>query len=238
MTASASSAAAPSSSVAARKVSPWGPLVAVALGAAGLGFAMFVYTVPYRRAARDLKMARGDLMQAQAAVAGLEREMTQLKGDLVKAQQAAGEALVRVRSETAVLRLQLQEQVKAAPEGAVDVQVDSRGVMVKLAADFVFEGGGAALSKEGGSALKAMGRAIGKAASRVVVTAPLGRTRLPAEVAQAFAKPEALVAERVRAVVQALSQAGVPSAVIWGVSTGGPDGGKEPSVALEIAPGA
>lgn len=240
MSPSASPAAAPASSADPGKpgLLAWLPLVAVALGAAGLGFAAFAYAVPYRKAQRDLKMARGDLLQARADVAGLERELGQLRVDLAEAQRAAGEALVRVRSETAVLRLQLQEQVKSAPTGSVDVQVDGRGVTVKVAADYAFADGGAALSSDGTALFRAMGRAIGKAANRVTVTAPLGRARLSPEVAKAFAKAEDLVAERVRVVVHALAQAGVPTNVVWGVSTGGPDGGKDASVGIEIAPGA
>lgn len=216
----------------------WGQLIAVALAAAGLGFSVFLYAVPYRKALRDLKMARGDLMQEKADAAGRERELAQLRSDLSDAQRAAGDALVRVRSETAVLRLQLQEQTKAVPPGAVDVQVDARGVMVKIAPSFLFEGGGATLSASGAASMRAMGRAIGKGARRVIVTAPLGRMKVPAEFVKSFPKPEDFTAERVKAVVQALSQSGVPAAVVWGVSTGGPDGGKDASIDIEIDPGA
>ncbi len=239
MSASVSPASAPSSVDSGnRGPVAWGQLIAVALAAAGLGFSVFLYVIPYRKALRDLKMARGDLMQEKAEAAGRERELAQLRSDLSDAQRAAGEALVHVRSETAVLRLQLQEQTKTAPPGAVDVQVDARGVMVKLAPPFLFEGGGAALSATGAASLRAMGRAIGKGARRVIVTAPLGHTKVPAEFANSFPKAVEFTAERVKVVVQALSQAGVPVSVVWGVSTGGPNGDKDASIDIEIDPGA
>ncbi|MCG5054735.1 MAG: hypothetical protein KA712_17370 [Myxococcales bacterium] len=220
---------------------PLATLIAVALGAAGLGFAMFVYAVPHRKAVRELKVARGVLMQARADAAGREREIVQLRHDLGVAQQAAGDALSRVRSETTVLRSQLQEQMSSAPAGAVNVEVEARGVSVQLADDFLFVAGGDKLSAEGLSSLRVMGHAIGRGAARVLVTAPMGRAGVPDELSDTYTRVEELAAARVKAVVKALEQAGVPEGVVWGVSVGGPqrasNGTKDALVNIEISPG-
>jgi hypothetical protein len=213
-----------------------GLLVAVALGAAGLGFAVFAYAVPYRKAARDLKMARGELLAARAEASGRERELTLLRGDLSNAQQAAGDAVANVRSQTNMLRLALQEQSKSAPTGSVELVLEARGLQVRLADDYLFESGGAALSETGMTVLKSLGKSIGKNASRVIITAPMGKSKVPPELAASFPTVEELGAERVRVVQKALSQTPVPTEVLWGVSTGGPHGEKDASVDLEITP--
>ena len=213
-----------------------GGLLAVGLGAASFGFAVFVYAVPYRKAVRDFKVARGELLAAKAEAAGRERELTLLRTDLSNAQQAAGDAVANVRSQTNIMRLAMQEQAKSAPPGAVDVRLDPRSLQLTLAPDYVFSSGGAALSESGAAALKALGRSIGKSASRVIVTAPMGKARVPVELKNDFPSIEALSAERVRVVVKALSHAGVPGNLLWGVSTSGPSGEKDGSVGVEITP--
>ena len=213
-----------------------GMLVAVALGAAGLGFAVFAYVVPYRKAARDLKMARGELMGAKAEAAGRERELSSLRGELSHAQQAAGDVVANVRSQTHVLRLALQEQSKSAPPGSVELQLEPRGLQVRLADSYLFADSGAQLSDTGVAALRALGRSIGNGASRVIITAPMGKATVPAELAAKFASSQALSAERVRAVHKILAQSVVAVGVLWGVSTGGPAGDRDAVVDLEITP--
>lgn len=213
-----------------------GLLVAVALGAAGLGFAVFAYAGPYRKAARDLKMARGELMAARAEASSRERELTLLRGDLSNAQQAAGDAVANVRSQTNMLRLALQEQAKGAPAGSVDLRLEARGLQLRLSDAYLFVAGGAQLSEEGLAALRSLGKSIGKNATRVIITAPMGKTKVPVELAPTFPTPEALSAERVRVVQKALAQTPVPTSILWGVSTGGPTGDKDASVDLEITP--
>lgn len=211
-----------------------GGLLAVGLGAASFGFAVFVYAVPYRKAVRDLKMARGELLAAKAEAAGRDRELTLLRGDLSNAQQAAGDAVANVRSQTNIMRLAMQEQAKTAPPGAIDVRLDARSLQLTMAPDYVFAGGGVQLSEAGAAALKALGRSIGKSASRVIITAPMGKSRVPPELAKDFSSTEGLSAERVRVVVKSLGQAGVAANLLWGVSTGGPTG--EAVVGIEVTP--
>lgn len=213
-----------------------GLVVAVALGAAGLGFAVFAYAVPYRKAARDLKMARGELLAARAEASGRERELTLLRGDLSHAQQAAGDAVANVRSQTNMLRLALQEQSKSAPSGSVELVLEARGLQIRLSDAYLFQGGGAQLSETGTLVLKSLGKSIGKNASRVIITAPMGKAKVPPELVASFPSAEALGAERVRVVQKTLSQTAVPTDVLWGVSTGGPLGEKDASVDLEITP--
>ncbi|MDX2021427.1 MAG: hypothetical protein SF187_14390 [Deltaproteobacteria bacterium] len=236
MTSSSLSGPASDTSSGPLKAGALGGLLAVALGAASFGFAVFVYVVPYRKAVRDLKMARGELLAAKAEAAGHERELILLRGDLSNAQQAAGDAVANVRSQTNIMRLAMQEQAKSAPAGAIDLRLEARGLQLTFASEYLFAGGGAQLSEGGVAALKTLGRSIGRSASRVIVTAPLGKTRVPPELAKDFPSSDALSAERVRVVVKALDQAGVGTNLLWGVSTGGPAGDKDATVGIEITP--
>jgi hypothetical protein len=215
-----------------------GSLVALAAGAAGVGFAAYVLLVPLNKVGRDLKRSQGELMAARADAAGRDKELQQARAALDELEEKSGEAIGRSRSQLASLSAEVESALaKATLPSPGGVEIAGRRLLVRLDGDGLFDGAGDKLSGDGATLLRDLAKAIAEA-GRVTVTAPMGAGRVPPTLLGTYPKPADLGAARVTAVTTALGKSGPDEQHVWGVTAGGPEGARsEPAaIVLEIEP--
>ncbi len=208
----------------------------LALAAGGVGFAIYVYTVPYRQILTELKRRSGEVRQVKTADSGHRKEIDRLRQDLFDAKgssQGMGEE-GRHRSAMKFLKAQLQDRLKNS--GAV-VQAEGKVLRLRFGEDAMFDARGAALSKAGQAALQAMSEVVAVTAARVLVSAPMAGAGVPKWARAEFASPGDLSMARVRNAVRHLTRVGMKPESVVGVIVGGASvPSQSPTLDIDIEP--
>lgn len=160
------------------------------LAAAGLGFAGYVYAVPYQRMSRLARAQAAELQEERASRTTVAAEAERLKTDLGKreaaAEQRAG-AEARRRQSSGQLAGELRTALGAL--GAVVSQLESGKDAGKIEVSFpvasIFDPPvGTGVSGQGETALRILGAAVQKGGARVTVKARLIPAPPPRAIAQ------------------------------------------------------
>jgi flagellar motor protein MotB len=212
-------------------------IAALALAAGGVGFAIYVYTVPYRQLLTELKRRSGEVRQVKTADAGHKKEIDRLRQDLVDAKGQSSQSLGeegRHRSAMKFLKAQLQDRLKDS--GAV-VQAEGKLLRLRFGEDAMFDARGAVLGKAGQAVLLAMSEVVAAAAVRVLVSAPMAGAGVPKWARAEFASPGDLSMARVRNVVRHLTRVGMKPESVVGVIVGAAAvPSQDPTLDIEIEP--
>jgi len=187
----------------------WNKLGVLAIGAAGLGFAAFVFLVPYKGLRGEVRRLGGDLAAQRAATKELIGERDRLRaessrpGDQARAIRAAA---FRARADAITTDL----TKSLAPAGA-DVAAGGDRILVRLSEKAIFEAKGADISESGEGTLLALGQVLkGQSDIRVRLTAHLDGAPVPADLRDLFPTGWELSAARATNVVRFLAdEAGV-----------------------------
>lgn len=191
------------------RTSSWLSLGALALGAAGVGFAVYVYAVPYQRLAVELKRRSGELRSVASEAEARRMELDRLRSDLKEVQGARNQHLTeegRARSDLKVIKTQLEERLAGAK---VQVHLEARRMLVRFPEETLFEARGPWFTRAGQEAIETFARTVGDRAGRVLVAAPMGGEAVPRWVRAQYPTPADLSAARAGNALRALAKAGV-----------------------------
>jgi hypothetical protein len=164
----------------------WKVMFALALAAAGGGFAAYGYLVPYQKLLKGLSARNGELQEEKAAVEAAQVSRDKLREELDRRQEEVNAKTMAAEKHKGALG-SLTDALKPVvdPLGA---QVSSDGAKVKitLTTKSLFEGPfTAAISPDGLAALKVVAGAVGKARPRMLaIRAPLSLAPPPKELQQ------------------------------------------------------
>jgi hypothetical protein len=164
----------------------WILLLGGMLAAAGLGFAGYLYAVPYRRLTQVAAAQAVELLAERADRARAVAEGEKLKTDLGKHLSAAGEkaeAVSRHRQESLDLAAELKTALGAV--GAVISLSEQGAIEVTFPVSSIFDMPvGTGVSGQGETALKILGAAVQKTHSKIAIKARLIPTAPPRAIAQ------------------------------------------------------
>lgn len=210
-------------------------LIAIAVGAAGIGFGGFLYAVPYSRVVRELKRREGEVLSDQAELSAQRRELEQIKHDLVQTRGPANSAEVQWRSSFKVISANILEKLADAH---VTVALDGRRMLVSFPEDSLFEGHGPSLTRPGQAAIETVAQLVGDRAGRMLVSAPMGAARVPRWAQEQYPTPAEFSAARVKSVVRVLTRHGADTGSVWGVTAAGPSNTATgtPTLDIEVQP--
>jgi len=164
----------------------WKVMFALALAAAGGGFAAYGYLVPYQKLLGGLSARNAELQEQKTAVEAAQAARDKLREELDQRQEELNAKATAAEKHKSALG-SLTDALKPVldPLGA---QVSSDGAKVKitLTTKSLFEGPfTAAVSADGLAALKLVAGAIGKARPRTLaIRAPLSVAPPPRELSQ------------------------------------------------------
>jgi flagellar motor protein MotB len=199
---------------------PWLTLAAVVglgLGAAGIGFAGYVYFVPYRHMLIDLKRRSGELRALRTTAEASQKELDRVKVDFAEVQGARNQRLTaegRVRTDLKLMKTELEQRLGGA---GVTVTLEPHKLVAALPEDAVFDARGPVLTRQGQDAIRAVAEVIGDKAARLLVAAPMGGVPLARWVRAQFPTPGDLSAARVGNVLKALARDGAQAQNILAV---------------------
>ncbi len=206
-------------------------LVALAFAAAGIGFAAYVYLVPYQGLLLELKRRASDNMSVQTAAETRLKELDRLKFEVAELRSANN---VRagggggVKPELKFLKAQFDERLKDA---GITVDINDRKLVLHFPEKTAFENSGAPFSSAGQAALQAVKEIMAGHPARMIILAPIPAGQPPRWVVD-------LASARVRAAVRLLLKFGVSPQSLLAVSTGGPTAPASgpPTLDIEIEP--
>ena len=169
-----------------KRVGGWKFMVGAMLAAAGLGFAGYLYAVPYQKLSKALGTQASALKEEQSTRAEEAAEREKLKADLGKhesVEQDKAEALAKKKEAAEVLSTELRTALGAI--GANVVLGDDARVNVTFPTSAIFDQPTATgVSGQGETALKILASAAKKADAKVTVRARLIPAPPPRELAQ------------------------------------------------------
>jgi hypothetical protein len=207
-----------------------------ALGAAGVGFGLYIYAVPWKAAQNELKRRTGELRSARNEALARGKELQQLERELEEIRSSTSTtAEGRRRTELRVIRAAIENRLR----GSKAVLSSTAHVLhLRFPEDELFDARGPALSRDGQGRLQALAELLTNRTVAVRVSAPMGGGLPPKWARGEFPSGADFSTARARAGLRAMLRAGLDSAVGFAVVGGGGPTGEEgsPSLDIEIEP--
>lgn len=207
------------------RVGGWKLLVGAMLAAAGLGFAGFVYAVPYQKVMRSLHARTNELGKERAGIEELVAERDALKAEATRregADQDKAAAAGKKRQAVAAFVAEIKPGLETF--GATVAVVEGRAVVSFAVASLFEQPTSTVISPQGDAALKVLGSAVKKSGFRASAKARLIPAPPPRTLAQFQNIGEFAMLRSVRATL-ALASAGVAPdkvATVGEAPAGGP----------------
>lgn len=216
----------------------WFPLLHIAalgLGAAGLGFGLYVHQVAFRGLQGELRRRNAELKSLHNEADRAKLQIERLRGDLRDAARAREAKPTHDRRPGVVaLRMLLEERCKGAQ---VTLLGDRGRVRVRFQENDVFDARGPVLSRDGQERLSQLGQLVVGQALLVRVSAPLGEAAVARWTRTLFRDPTDLSVARVRNALRVFERSGLPEGVLVGViATAAPDAQHAATLDVEIEP--
>jgi len=190
----------------------WGRIVPWSFGAAGAGFAAYLFLIPYADLRDELSRRTEEASAARSAADEVVKDRDRLKAEAAKGGDVDAARLARTaifRQKSDAFAMQLKREL--GPLGA-DVVLGPDRVVVRIPESSVFEGQGADISETGERTLRLLGDALkAQTAVRAIVAAHLDETPVPANLRDLFPTTWELSAARATLAVRFLhEEGGVP----------------------------
>jgi flagellar motor protein MotB len=210
-------------------------IAAIGVGAAGLGFGLYVHQVPFRGLQGELKRRAMELKTLRNEAERAKLEIERLRGDVRDANRARqAKPTHDRRPEVVALRLLLEERLKGVE---VTVVGDRGRVRVRFPENDLFDARGPVITREGQERLRELGRLVAGHALLVRISAPLGNAAVARWTKAQFRNPTDFSVARVRNALRALERSGLPDDVLVGViAATSPEGQAAATLDVEIEP--
>jgi hypothetical protein len=202
----------------------WKSLFYFALAAAGVGFAGYVYLVPYSKMERAIGSNQSAVADERRAAEAAIAERDKLKSDLAKANavvadKAASDAKHKVTIDT--LAIALKPGLEAL---GGTVTADPGGLAISFPANKMIDANGIDVSDTGNAAIKILSEAAKKEGAKVRIRARSSAAAPPKELRSLFRTAGEMNAVRAARVMSSLEHAGVAPAritIVGDVDKGG-----------------
>jgi hypothetical protein len=192
----------------------WKSLFYFALAAAGLGFAGYVYLVPYSKMERAVGSGASAVVEQQRAAAAAAAERDKLKADLAKFTSAAADKSAADAKQKGVITA-LSAQLKPGLEAlGATVAGEDTVLSVSFPAAKMIDNNGIDVSDAGMAAVKIIAEAAKKEGAKVRIRAKSSSAPPPKELRSLFRTAGEMNAVRAARMMSSLQGAGVqPSRV-------------------------
>ncbi|HVZ85781.1 MAG TPA: hypothetical protein VHG72_02355 [Polyangia bacterium] len=197
-----------------RSVGGWRQLFWFAVAFTGLGFAGYVYLVPYQKMQKAAGAGQVDLARAQSAAESAAAERDRLKTTLetytgADKDKSAAEAKRKTTADALALALKT-----GLEELGATVTADGTRLLVTFPAAKVIDKNGIDVSDAGQAALKILAGAAKKEDAKVRVRARMSSAQAPKELRSLFHTVGELRTVRAARVMSSLEDAGLPPAQV------------------------
>jgi hypothetical protein len=192
----------------------WKSLFYFAVAAAGLGFAGYVYLVPYSKMERAVGSGASAVVEQQRTAAAAVAERDKLKADLAKFTSAASDKAAAEAKQKATITA-LSAQLKPGLEAlGATVAGEDTVLTVSFPAAKLIDANGIDVSDGGMAAVKILAEAAKKESAKVRIRAKSSSAPPPKELRSLFRTAGEMNAVRAARVMSSLQSAGVqPSRV-------------------------
>jgi hypothetical protein len=200
--------------VPARSGGGWKAMFWFAVAAAGVGFAGYVFLVPYQRMQSLLGTRNAELSAERSTSAEAVAERDKLKAALAKytdAEKEKASAEAKRKADVDGLITQLRPSLE---ELGATVAVEEGVLVVSFPAEKVIDTNGIDVSEGGATALKIFAGAVKKAGAKAHVVARASAAPPPKELKSLFHSVGELNAVRTARVMSALVDAGLAPATV------------------------
>jgi hypothetical protein len=200
--------------VPARSGGGWKAMFWFAVAAAGVGFAGYVFLVPYQRMQSLLGTRNAELSAERSTSAEAVAERDKLKAALAKytdAEKEKASAEAKRKADVDGLITQLRPSLE---ELGATVAVEEGVLVVSFPAEKVIDANGIDVSEGGATALKIFAGAVKKAGAKAHVVARASAAPPPKELKSLFHSVGELNAVRTARVMSALVDAGLAPATV------------------------
>jgi hypothetical protein len=201
----------PMAGVQQRSGGGWKALFWFAVAATGLGFAGYVYVIPYQKMEHAVGIRQTELTSARAAADEATAERDKLKAELSKyvgadKDKAATDSKRKTTADALATGLR-----PGLEELGATVTVDGAVLQISFLASKVIDANGIDVSEAGQAALKILAGAAKKEEAKVRITARTSAALPPKELRNLFHTAGEMRAVRAARVLTALEDAGLPA---------------------------
>jgi len=192
----------------------WKALLGFMVAFAGLGFAGYVYVIPYQKMHNAVTSHQAEVTGAQSAAEAATAERDKLKSELEKytsADKEKGAAESKRKAASDALALALKTGLE---ELGGTVTADGTKLAVTFPVAKVIDANGMDVSEAGQAAMKILAGAAKKEDAKVRVVARTSSAAPPKELRSLFHTAGEMRAVRAARVMSALEEAGLPAAKV------------------------
>jgi hypothetical protein len=194
----------------ARSGGGWKAMLWFAVAAAGVGFAGYVFLVPYQKMQSELRTRTAAMQAEHASATETAAERDKLKASLAKFTEAEKDkAAAEAKRKDAVDTLIGALRPSLEPLGAT-VAVEGANLVVSFPADKIIDSNGIDVSEGGVAALKILADNLKKSGAKARVVARASSAPPPKDLKNLFHSAGELHAVRAARLLSALEDAGLP----------------------------
>jgi hypothetical protein len=187
----------------------WRQLLWFAVAAAGLGFAGYVYVVPYRHLTSVLDTRSRELREQRSGGQEVSVERDRLKtnlGSFEEAAQTKAAAVAKSKHDLEALATQLKLPLEAL---GASINMGNNRLQVGLAPDKAIDKNGIDVSSEGAAVLKLLAASLKTIGGNVFIKARFGTGPAPKQLRSLFSTVGEVSAVRAARVMSALEADGI-----------------------------
>jgi len=194
--------------------SGWKALLWFAVAAAGVGFAGYVFLVPYQKMQSALNLRTAELMVAQSTLTETAAELGKLKAAVAKlndAEKDKAAADAKRKGDVDALIAALRPNLE--PLGAT-VAVEDGTLVIGFLAEKIIDANGIDVSDGGVAALKIVAESLKKASAKARILARASSAAPPKDLKSLFHSAGELHAVRAARLLSTLENAGLPPVAV------------------------
>jgi len=198
----------------ARAGSGWKALLWFAVAASGVGFAGYVFLVPYQKMQSALNLRTAELMVAQSTLTETAAELGKLKAAVAKlndAEKDKAAADAKRKGDVDALIAALRPNLE--PLGAT-VAVEDGTLVIGFLAEKIIDANGIDVSDGGVAALKIVAESLKKASAKARILARASSAAPPKDLKSLFHSAGELHAVRAARLLSTLENAGLPPVAV------------------------
>jgi hypothetical protein len=187
----------------------WRQLGWLAVAAVGVGFAGYLYLVPYRQLTGTLESRSRELRQERTDGHEVAADRDRLKTTVDKVQADERDKAAAAAKHREILEAMAAQLKPPLQELGVTLSIADGRMLVSLAPDKAIDRNGIDVSGEGNAALKILAGAMKRTGTVARIKAPFGAAPAPKQLRSLFGTVGEVAAVRAARVMSALESAGV-----------------------------